>query len=86
MSERELGAFARDRGRRAELQFAAMKSGSPEHGLRSIARMKSRLVDAGGSLSKFVNSPPTFGFRRAAARRWLTHVHQLDRSAASASR
>jgi len=56
--------------------IAAMKSGSPELAAFN-KRMKSRLVDARRNLSKFVNSPPTFGFRSSGSA-WLDHVRQLE--------
>jgi Zn-dependent M16 (insulinase) family peptidase len=77
MNERDLGALraiVRD-----ELdRIAAMPDGSPELAAFN-ARMQSRLIDARRRLSKFVNSPPAFGFRRSGAE-WLIHLHALGKS------
>ena len=77
MNEQDLGAL------RAivldELdRIAAMKAGSPELSAFN-ERMRSRLVDARRTLSKFVNSPPTFGFRSSGSG-WVLHLHQLEKS------
>jgi Zn-dependent M16 (insulinase) family peptidase len=63
---------------RAELdRIAAWKDGSPE--LREFQdRMRSALTDERRQLSKFVNSPPTFGFRRANTG-WMQQLDLLNR-------
>ena len=59
-------------------RIATMKPGSAELAAFN-ERMKSRLVEARRALSKFVNSPPTFGFRGSGSG-WILHLHQLQKS------
>ena len=62
MNERELGDL-RTRVLDEFDRIAAWKDGSPELA-EFNARMRSRLIEERRTLSKFVNSPPTFGFRQ----------------------
>lgn len=43
------------------------------------ARMKSRVIQTRRSVSKFVNSPPGFGFRNTGAD-WMTHLYWLGKT------
>jgi Zn-dependent M16 (insulinase) family peptidase len=55
--------------------IAALPDDSEE--LREFnARLRSRVVEAHRDLSKFVNSPPGFGFRRMGPG-WMWHLHRL---------
>jgi Zn-dependent M16 (insulinase) family peptidase len=59
-------------------RIASWKDGSPE--LEEFnARIRSRVIETKRGLSKFVNSPPGFGFRSSSSG-WLTHLHRLSRS------
>lgn len=62
-----------------ELQrVAAWKDGSPELA-EFNARLKNRVIQRRRSLSKFVNSPPGFGFRGTSAA-WISHIYLLGKS------
>ncbi|MBK7470179.1 MAG: hypothetical protein IPI73_05640 [Betaproteobacteria bacterium] len=77
MNERELGdlrARVRDELRR----IAAWPAGSAELAAFN-ARLASRIVQTRRQLSKFVNTPPTFGFRGGSSD-WLTQLHELNQS------
>ncbi len=77
MNERELGALraiVRDELER----IGAMKDRSPELAAFNV-RMKSRLTETRRGLAKFVNSPPTFGFRSSGSE-WITHLHELHQA------
>jgi Zn-dependent M16 (insulinase) family peptidase len=59
-------------------RVASFADGSPE--LREFnERMKSRVIQTRRTLSKFVNSPPGFGFRNADSG-WMTHLLDLNRT------
>ncbi|MEP6702263.1 MAG: hypothetical protein ABJB04_04670, partial [Betaproteobacteria bacterium] len=77
MNDKDLGALRAividELGR-----IAAMKAGSPELAAFN-ARMRSRMTEARRSLSKFVNSPPKFGFRSSGSE-WLIQIHNLHKS------
>ncbi|MBK7474415.1 MAG: hypothetical protein IPI73_30810 [Betaproteobacteria bacterium] len=75
MNERELGdlrARVKDELRR----IAAWPAGSTELAAFN-ARLASRIVQTRRQLSKFVNTPPTFGFRGGSSD-WLTQLHELN--------
>jgi Zn-dependent M16 (insulinase) family peptidase len=57
-------------------RIAAWKDGSPEL-LEFNARLGSALIQERRQLAKFVNSPPTFGFRNGNSS-WLEHLYQLN--------
>ena len=62
-----------------ELQrVAAWKDGSPELA-EFNARLKNRVTQNRRDLSKFVNSPPGFGFRNTSAA-WVSHLYRLGKS------
>jgi Zn-dependent M16 (insulinase) family peptidase len=59
-------------------RVASFPDGSPE--LKEFNdRIKSRVIQARRTLSKFVNSPPGFGFRNADSA-WMTHLIDLNRT------
>ena len=59
-------------------RIAALPDGSPE--LKEFnERIKSRVIQTRRGLSKFVNSPPGFGFRNADSS-WMTHLLDLNRT------
>jgi Zn-dependent M16 (insulinase) family peptidase len=59
-------------------RVAAFADGSPE--LKEFnERLKSRVIQSRRTLSKFVNSPPGFGFRSAGSE-WMTHLVDLNRT------
>jgi Zn-dependent M16 (insulinase) family peptidase len=59
-------------------RVASFADGSPE--LREFnGRVKSRVIQTRRSLSKFVNSPPGFGFRNTDSG-WMTHLLDLNRT------
>ncbi|HEX8558564.1 MAG TPA: hypothetical protein VF668_10695 [Pyrinomonadaceae bacterium] len=59
-------------------RVASFADGSPE--LKEFnERLKSRVIQTRRSLSKFVNSPPGFGFRNADSA-WMTHLVDLNRT------
>src|SRR4029453_5479321 len=64
----------------AELDhLAALPGDSPE--LREFnERVRSRVLSRQRDLSKFVNSPPGFGFRGNGPD-WMTHLYKLNREA-----
>ena len=58
-------------------RIAAYPDGSPE--LAAFhARLKGRILERRRELTKFVNSPPGFGFRNASSD-WVTHLYRLNR-------
>ena len=59
-------------------RVGAMKDGSPELA-EFNARLKNRVIQTRRSLSKFVNSPPGFGFRGTSAA-WVSHIYRLGKS------
>jgi Zn-dependent M16 (insulinase) family peptidase len=59
-------------------RVAAWKDGSPELA-EFNARLKSRVIQDRRDLSKFVNTPPGFGFRSTSAA-WISHLYRLDKS------
>jgi Zn-dependent M16 (insulinase) family peptidase len=59
-------------------RVASFPDGSPE--LKEFNdRLKSRVIQTRRGLSKFVNSPPGFGFRNADSG-WMTHLIDLNRT------
>ncbi|MDQ3744703.1 MAG: hypothetical protein M3444_10005, partial [Acidobacteriota bacterium] len=59
-------------------RVASFADGSPE--LKEFNdRMKSRVIQTRRVLSKFVNSPPGFGFRNTGSE-WMTHLIDLNRT------
>ena len=59
-------------------RIASLPDGSPE--LKEFnERLKSRVIQTRRTLSKFVNSPPGFGFRSADSG-WMTHLLDLNRT------
>ncbi|HJQ32363.1 MAG TPA: hypothetical protein VJ866_09295 [Pyrinomonadaceae bacterium] len=59
-------------------RVASFPDGSPE--LKEFnERLKSRVIQTRRTLSKFVNSPPGFGFRQADSA-WMTHLIDLNRT------
>jgi hypothetical protein len=59
-------------------RVASFADGSPE--LREFnERMRSRVIQTRRTLSKFVNSPPGFGFRGTNSE-WMTHLLDLNRT------
>jgi Zn-dependent M16 (insulinase) family peptidase len=52
------------------------KDGSPELA-EFNARLQNRVIEIRRAFSKFVNSPPGFGFRNTGAE-WMTHLYQLS--------
>jgi Zn-dependent M16 (insulinase) family peptidase len=59
-------------------RVASLPDGSPE--LKEFnERLKSRVIQTRRSLSKFVNSPPGFGFRNTDSG-WMTHLIDLNRT------
>jgi Zn-dependent M16 (insulinase) family peptidase len=64
---------------RDEMQrIASFKDGSPELA-EFNNRLKSRVIQSRRALSKFVNSPPGFGFRNSDSG-WMTHLQKLNRT------
>jgi Zn-dependent M16 (insulinase) family peptidase len=58
-------------------RIAAYKDGSPELA-QFNQRLKGRILQSRRDLSKFVNSPPGFGFRGIGAE-WIMHLYQLNK-------
>jgi Zn-dependent M16 (insulinase) family peptidase len=59
-------------------RVASFPDGSPE--LKEFnERLRSRVIQSRRGLSKFVNSPPGFGFRQADSG-WMTHLIDLNRT------
>jgi Zn-dependent M16 (insulinase) family peptidase len=59
-------------------RVASLPDGSPE--LKEFnERMRSRVIQTRRGLSKFVNSPPGFGFRNTGSE-WMTHLIDLNRT------
>jgi Zn-dependent M16 (insulinase) family peptidase len=59
-------------------RVASFADGSPE--LKEFnERMRSRVIQTRRGLSKFVNSPPGFGFRNTGSE-WMTHLLDLNRT------
>jgi Zn-dependent M16 (insulinase) family peptidase len=59
-------------------RVASWKDNSPELA-EFNARLKNRVIQERRSLSKFVNSPPGFGFRGTSAA-WISHIYRLSKS------
>jgi len=59
-------------------RIASFKDGSPELA-EFNQRLKNRVIQSRRSLSKFVNSPPNFGFRSSDAG-WMSHLIDLNRT------
>jgi Zn-dependent M16 (insulinase) family peptidase len=59
-------------------RVAAFGDGSPELA-EFNARLKNRVIEAKRGLSKFVNSPPGFGFRNTGSE-WLSQLELLNRT------
>jgi Zn-dependent M16 (insulinase) family peptidase len=59
-------------------RVASWKDGSPELA-EFNARLKNRVTQSRRDLSKFVNSPPGFGFRNTSAA-WISHLYRLGKS------
>jgi Zn-dependent M16 (insulinase) family peptidase len=59
-------------------RIASWKDGSPELA-EFNARLKNRVIQTRRDLSKFVNSPPAFGFRGTSSA-WMTHLYQLGKT------
>lgn len=60
-------------------RVAAYQDGSPELA-QFNQRLKGRILQSRRDLSKFVNSPPGFGFRGIGAE-WIMHLYQLNKEA-----
>ncbi|MBA3242050.1 MAG: hypothetical protein H0T60_12555 [Acidobacteria bacterium] len=64
---------------RVEMErIASFKDGSPELA-EFNERLKNRIIQSRRGLSKFVNSPPGFGFRSSDSG-WMTHLQKLNRT------
>jgi len=59
-------------------RIASFKDGSPELG-EFNERLRNRIIQNRRALSKFVNSPPGFGFRSSDAG-WMSHLIDLNRT------
>jgi Zn-dependent M16 (insulinase) family peptidase len=59
-------------------RVASLPDGSPELA-EFNERLRGRVIQRRRALSKFVNSPPGFGFRQSDAG-WMTHLQELNRS------
>jgi Zn-dependent M16 (insulinase) family peptidase len=59
-------------------RIASWKDNSPELA-EFNTRLKNRITQSRRSLSKFVNSPPGFGFRSTSAA-WISHLYRLGKS------
>jgi Zn-dependent M16 (insulinase) family peptidase len=59
-------------------RIASFKDGSPEL-TEFNQRLRNRVIENRRSLSKFVNSPPGFGFRGSGAD-WMSHLIDLNRT------
>ncbi len=59
-------------------RIASFKDGSPELA-EFNQRLASRVIESRRTLSKFVNSPPNFGFRSSDAG-WMSHLIDLNRT------
>src|SRR6185503_26919 len=76
MNERDLSDL-RARVIAELVRVATLSIGSPE--LREFnERVRSRVLSTRRDLSKFVNSPPGFGFRGNGAE-WMTHLYELNK-------
>ena len=58
-------------------KIAAYRDGSPEL-MEFNQRLKGRIMEERRDLSKFVNSPPGFGFRSTSSA-WMQHLLQIDK-------
>lgn len=77
MTEEKIGAI-RQKIMDEMKRIASLPDGSPE--LKEFNdRMKSRVIQTRRGLSKFVNSPPGFGFRNTDSS-WMTHLEDLNRT------
>lgn len=59
-------------------RISSWKDGSPELA-EFNARVQSRIIETRRELSKFVNSPPGFGFRNTGAS-WMMHLYDLSKT------
>ncbi|HEY0321565.1 MAG TPA: insulinase family protein [Pyrinomonadaceae bacterium] len=59
-------------------RISSWKDGSPELA-EFNARLQSRIIETQRALSKFVNSPPGFGFRNTGSE-WMMHLYQLSQT------
>ncbi|HVT44652.1 MAG TPA: hypothetical protein VMT00_09700 [Thermoanaerobaculia bacterium] len=78
MTEEKLAAV-RSRAMAEIGRIASFEDGSPELA-EFNDRIRSRIVELRRDLSKFVNSPPGFGFRGTGSS-WLDHLHRLSKTA-----
>src|SRR5918911_2760806 len=77
MTDEKIGAV-RQKIMEEMKRVASFADGSPE--LREFnERMRSRVIQTRRALSKFVNSPPGFGFRNTGSE-WMTHLIDLNRT------
>jgi Zn-dependent M16 (insulinase) family peptidase len=60
-------------------RIGSWKDGSPELA-EFNERLGNRIIELRRAFSKFVNSPPGFGFRNTGAE-WMTHLYQLSETA-----
>nr|MBA2733745.1 hypothetical protein [Acidobacteriota bacterium] len=77
MTEEKI-ALVRQKVMEEIMRVAAWKDNSPELA-EFNARLKNRVIQSRRSLSKFVNSPPGFGFRGTSAA-WISHIYRLSKS------
>ena len=77
MTEQKI-ALIREKVLEELMRVAAWKDGSPELA-EFNARLKNRVIQTRRALSKFVNSPPGFGFRGTSAA-WVSHIYRLGKS------
>ena len=59
-------------------RIAAWEDGSQELA-EFNSRLKNRVIQERREMSKFVNSPPRFGFRSTGPT-WMSHLHRLNQS------
>jgi Zn-dependent M16 (insulinase) family peptidase len=59
-------------------RIGSWKDGSPELA-EFNARLENRIIETRRALSKFVNSPPGFGFRNTDAS-WMSHLYDLSKT------
>ncbi len=71
-------ATIRDRIARELARVASWKDGAPEL-VAFNQRTRSRIAETRRSLTKFLDSPPGFGYRSSGAA-WLGHLHDLQRA------
>ena len=76
MNDTELGTLRREVLDEIE-RISAYPDGSPELA-EFNGRLKGRILQERRELSKFVNSPPGFGFRNTGSE-WVTHLYRLNK-------